>query len=159
MTNEVIKAMQGKKEHKARKWWRKNGYKIMRVILFPLWIGDILINKYREWRNSKEVWSEERAIEILNYYIPRMSKWDEKNQCLYFFDNGMGWNYSLAKRHLKRKDRHFWKVHCTWWGGEMRTLLMNKFELEGFKKELGNCSEGWTEISFVLNEAKELTNE
>jgi hypothetical protein len=29
---------------------------------------------------------------------------------------------------------------------------MNKFELEGFTKELGNCSEGWTEISFILNE-------
>jgi len=71
MTNEVIKAMQGdKKKHKARKWWCKNGYKVMRVILFPIWGGSILVSKYRSWRNSKEEWSEERATEILNYYIP-----------------------------------------------------------------------------------------
>lgn len=45
MTDEVIKAMQGKKEHKIRKWWSKNGYKIFRVILFPFWIGSILLKK------------------------------------------------------------------------------------------------------------------
>ena len=156
MTNEIIKAMQSKKkEHKIRKWWHKNSYKIFRVILFPFWIGSILIEKIRARLNSREEWSEERATEILNYYIPRRSEWDAEDKSFYFFDNGMGWNYSLAKRYLKRKDRRFWKVHCTWWGGEMRTLLMNKFELEGFTKEFGNCSEGWTEISFVLNE-KEL---
>ena len=152
MTNEVIKAMQSKKEHKIRKWWSKNGYKILRVILFPFWIPFWILEKIRARLNSKETWSEERANEILNYYIPRRSEWDEKKQCFYFFDNGMGWNIALAKKYLKLKDRRFWKVHCDWWGGKMRSFLMNKFELEGFTKKLGNCSDGWTEISFALNE-------
>ena len=153
MTNEIIKAMQGnKKKHKIRKWWNKNGYKIFRVILFPFWIGSILLKKIRTWLNHKEIWSEERATEILNYYIPRRSEWNAETKSFYFFDNGMGWNIRLAKRFLKSKDRRFWKVHCAWWGGEMRELLMNKFELEGFTKELGNCAETWIEISFVLNE-------
>lgn len=151
MNKEIIKAMQGKKKHRVIKWWRKNGYKVWRVVLFPLWFGNLAWEKINKYLNSKQEWSEERAIEILNYYIPRASKWDEEDQSLYFFDNGMGWNYRLAKRYLKRKDRRFWKVHCTWWGGKMRTLLMEKFELEGFTKELGNCSEGWTEITFYLN--------
>lgn len=150
MTNEILKAMQSKKEHKIRKWWSKNGYKVLRVILFPLWIGDILINKYRAWLNSKEEWSEERATEILSYYIPRRSEWDAENKSFYFFDNGLGWNIKLAKKYLKLKDRRFWKVH-SFWGGEMRSFLMNKFELEGFTKELGDCCEGWTEIYFDLN--------
>lgn len=154
MNKEILKAMQSKKEHKVRKWWNKNSYKVLRVILFPFWIGEILIEKVRTWLNNRQEWSEERATEILNYYIPRASKWDEKNQCLYFFDNGLGWKYCLAKRYLKRKDRRFWKVHCTWWGGKMRTLLMEKFELEGFTKELGICSDGQTEISFVLNKKR-----
>jgi hypothetical protein len=152
MNSEVIKAMQGKKEHKARKWWRKNGYKIMRVILFPLWVVSVLKNKCRVWLNNRQEWSEERAAEILNYYIPRASEWDEEDQSFYFFDNGRGWNLRLAKQYLKRKDRRFWKVYCGWWGGEMRTFLLEKFELEGFTKEIGNCWEGWTEISFVRNE-------
>ena len=153
MTNEILKAMQGKKEHKARKWWNKNGYKVLRVILFPLWIGDVLINKCRTWLNSKEEWSEERATEILSYYIPRKSEWDAENKSFYFFDNGLGWNIKLAKKYLKLKDRRFWKVY-SWWGGEMRSFLMNKFELEGFTKELGDCCEGWTEVYFDLNEKK-----
>lgn len=154
MTNEIIKAMQGKKEHKIRKWWNKNGYKVFRVILFPFWIGSILLEKINAWLNSKEKWNEERATEILNYYIPRASEWDKEDKTFYFFDNGMGWNIRLAKRYLKLKDRRFWKVNCAWWGGKMRSFLMDKFELEGFIKELENCSEGWTEISFTLNEKR-----
>jgi len=148
MNKEILKAMQGKKEHKVRKWWNKNGYKVLRVILFPLWIGSILLKKIRAWLNSREVWNEERATKILNYYIPRASEWDAKDKSFYFFDNGLGWNYRLAKRYLKRKDRRFWKVHCAWWGGEMRRFLIDKFELEGFTKEQGNCSEDQTEIYF-----------
>lgn len=150
MTNEVIKAMQNKKKHKIRKWWSKNGYKVLRVILFPLWISGILLEKIRAWLNSKEEWSEERATEILNYYIPRRSEWDGEYKNFYFFDNGMGWNIKLAKKYLKLKDRRFWKVH-SYWGGEMRSFLIDKFELEGFTKELGDCCEGWTEIYFNLN--------
>ena len=155
MNKEIIKAMQGKKEHKEHKRWRKNGYIILRVVLFPIWVGSILFEKSRAWLNNRQKWSEKRATEILNYYIPRVSEWNEKDKCLYFFDNGLGWNYCLAKRYLKRKDRRFWKVHCTWWHGKMRTLLMEKFELEGFTKKLGNCSQEWTEIFFMLNEKKD----
>ena len=58
MNNEVIKAMQSKKEHKARKWWRKNGYKVWRVVLFPLWIGESLKDKINKHLNNKEAWNE-----------------------------------------------------------------------------------------------------
>ena len=151
MNNEVIKAMQGKKEHK---WWHKNGYKVLRVILFPLWIGSVLTDKCRVWLNNRQEWSEERAAEILNYYIPRDATWDANNNEFYYFNNGMGWGIRYAKKYLKMKDRLFWKAHCSMWGGDMRSFLMDKFELEGFTKELGDCSDGWTEIFFKLNEKK-----
>lgn len=150
MNKEIIKAMQGKKEHKARKWWRKNGYKVWRVVLFPLWFGSLAWNELNKRLNRKQEWNEERANEILNYYIPRRSEWNEKEQCFYFFDNGMGWSMALAKKYLKRKDRRFWKVNCGWWGGKMREYLVDKFQLEGFTKELGICDD-WTEITFNLN--------
>ena len=151
MNKEIIKAMQIKKENKVRRWWRKNSYKVWRVALFPLWFGGLLKNKIERRLNSKEAWNEERANEILNYFIPRRAEWDEKGQCFYFFDNGMGWGIAYAKKFLKRKDRRFWEVNCCWWGGKMRTFMIDKFELEGFTKELGVCDEGWTEITFYLN--------
>ena len=151
MNKEIIKAMQSKKEHKARKWWRKNGYKVWRVVLFPLWALALLKDKITAHLNSRQEWDEERANEILNYYIPRRAEWDEKEQCFYFFDNGMGWNLALAKKYLKRKDRRYWKVNCGWWGGKMREYLVEKFQLEGFTKEVRDTWDGWTDISFSLN--------
>lgn len=150
MNKEIIKAM-NKKEKKTT-WWKKNGYKVMRIILFPIWFGIIGKEKFDEWLNSHNTWNEERADEIFNYYIPRCAKWNAEDKHFYFFDNGYGWNMCFAKRYLKRKDRRFWKVNSGWAGGKMRQYLINKFELDGFTKEVGNCSEGWTEIIFTIKE-------
>lgn len=146
MNNEVIKAMNCKeKKCTFRKWWNKNDYKIYRIIFFPIWIVSIICEKTKKYLNSRQKWSEERANEILNYYVPRKSDWDEENKTFYFFDNGYGWG-KLANRYLKRKDRRFFQVNKY----ELRRYLINTFELEDFIKKDGDCSNGWTELSFVM---------
>ena len=151
MNAEIIKAMNRKNEkHPVRDWWKKNGYKVWRVVLFPvwgcMWAGEKIKNKM----NASIEWSDERANEILSYYVPRKCSWDEENQELYFFDNGYGWSMKLAKKHLKRKDRRFWKkFNCL-----IREYLLNTFELEGFSKEIDCCDNGWTEIYFKKNEKR-----
>ena len=154
MNTEIIKAMNKKetKRDKFRKWWSKNGYKVMRVILFPIRWGIQAKEKITSCLNSREERSEERVKEILNYYIPRRAEWDAEDKCFYFFDNGYGWSMNMAKRYLKRKDRRFWNVHRGWAGGEIRSYLIKEFELEGFEKEVGNCDDGRTEISFKMIE-------
>lgn len=154
MNKEIIKAM-NKKETKLdtiRKWWNKNDYKVMRVILFPIWFGIKAKKKISSYLNSREEWSEERANEILSYYIPRRAKWHAEDKCFYFFDNGYGWSMSSTKKYLKRKDRRFWNVYKGWDGGKIRSYLIEKFELEGFEKEIGDCYDGWTEITFTMIE-------
>ena len=154
MNKEVVKAM-SKKESKfntIKKWWNKNGYKAIRVVLFPIWWGIKAKEKITCYLNSREEWSEERVKEILNYYIPRNSDWNEKDKCFYFFDNGYGWSIVLAKKYLKRKDRRFWNIYRGFGGGKIRSYLIEEFELEGFEKEVGDCSEGWTEITFRMIE-------
>lgn len=149
MNKEVIKAMKNEttKTQKARQWWYKNGYKVMRVILFPIWFTVCAKEKIENHLNNKQKWNEERADKILNYYIPRYSEWNKEEKEFYFFDNGYGWNIGLAKRHLKRKDRRFWKVNHY----RIRNYLIENFELEGFTKEILSTTEGWTEISFKMN--------
>ena len=154
MNKEIVKAM-NKKENRfnaIKKWWNKNGYKVMRVVLFPVWFGIKAKEKITSYLNSREEWSEERVKEILNYYIPRLADWNEEDKSFYFFDNGYGWSIGLAKKYLKRKDRRFWNIYNGWSGGKIRSYLINEFELEGFEKEVGNCSEGWTEIAFRMIE-------
>lgn len=155
MNAEVIKAMNKKeKKHTIRKWWRKNGFKILRIIFFPIAVILWSILKLNTWRDrrikARNAWDANRAKEILNYYIPRKARWYAEDKSFYFFDNGYGWNIGFAKKYLKRKDRAFWKEHNSIWSGRMRKYLIHDFELEGFTKEVGDCSDGWTEISFIL---------
>ena len=153
MNAEIIKAMSRKeKKHPVRNWWNKNGYKVMRVIFFPIWIGSVITEKVQKKLNARQVWSEERVNKILNYYIPRRAEWDAEEKEFFFFDNGYGWSMNLAKKHLKRKDRRWWKKHIGWCGGDIRKYLIEKFELEGFTKEVISDYCDQTEIVFKLNE-------
>ena len=150
MNNEVIKAMNKKetKIDKIRKWWSNNGYKVMRIILFPIWWGIKAKEKIDAYLDSRNTWSEERANEILSYYIPRNSDWDAEDKSFYFYDNGLGWD----KKTVKLKDRRWWKNHTRAWGGKVRTYLIDKFELEGFEKTVGETYDFHTEVTFKMIE-------
>ena len=152
MNKEIIKAMNRKeKKHSFRKWWCKNGYKVNRVIFFPIWIFALTCDKFINWLNKRQKWNEERANEILSYYIPRRASWCADENEFYFFDNGFGWSISSAKKYLKRKDRRFWKVHSCGWVNKIREYLIENFELEGFTKEILDTDGIWTEIAFKKN--------
>ena len=153
MNAEITKAMNKKeKKHTLRKWWKKNGYKVLRVIFFPVWIIGNLVEKRKNKIYQQTEWSEERANKILTYYIAKTAEWNDEDKTFYFFDNGMGWGMKYHQKKIKRKDRRFWKKFVCCWGGEIRVHLIDKFELEGFEKEIGNCSDGWTEVCFRLIE-------
>ena len=150
MNKEITKAMNRQpKKNTFRKWWNKNGYKVNRVIFFPIWIGSVIAEKIEKYLNNREVWSEERVKAILDYYVPRRAEWSETDKTFYFFDNGYGWSMGCAKKYLKRKDRRWWNVHRGWVGGKIRDYLINEYEIVGFEKEVGDCYEGITEIAFV----------
>ena len=154
MNKEIIKAM-NKKETKIDgfgKWWNKNGYKVMRVVFFPIWWGIKAKEKIEAHLNSKCEWSKEKANKILSYYIPRKAEWDAENKCFYFFDNGYGWSMCYAKKYLKRKDRRFWNIYGDWIGGKVRSYLIDEFKLDGFEKKVIDCYDGRTEISFTMIE-------
>lgn len=154
MNNEVIKAMNKKetKIDKIRKWWSNNGYKVMRVILFPIWWSIKAKEKIDAYLDSRNTWSEERANEILSYYIPRNSDWDAEDKSFYFYDNGMGWDMRCRQKRVKLKDRRWWKNHTRAWGGKVRDYLIEKFELEGFEKTVGETYDFRTEITFKMIE-------
>lgn len=153
MNKEVIKAMNRKPtEHKFRKWWNNNKHIIMRIIFFPIWIVVLIVESSEKRAYKREKWNEVKAAEILDYYIPRRAEWDEETKSFYLFDNGYGWGSKRTIKTIKRKDRKFWKVNNGWSGGKIRTFLIEEYELEGFEKTVGDCSDSWTEITFTLIE-------
>ena len=155
MNAEIIKAMNKKetKIDKIRKWWSNNGYKVMRVILFPIWWGIKAEEKIDAYLDSRNTWSEERANEILSYYIPRNAEWSAENKSFYFYDNGMGWDMKGHQKTIKLKDRRWWNKYTRVWGGKVRDYLIEKFELEGFEKTVENTYDFCeTEITFKMIE-------
>ena len=154
MNKEIIKAMNKKETviDRFSKWWNKHGYKVMRVIFFPIWGCMCIKEKIELHLNSQLKWSEEKANEILSYYIPRKAKWDAEDKCFYFADNGMGWGMKYYQKKIKIKDRRWWRRYTRGWGGEVRTYLLEKFELDGFTKEVGDTYDSWTEITFKMIE-------
>lgn len=157
MNKETIKAMNKKptKWDAICEWWNKNGYIVMRVLLFPVWAFMWSREKIEAYIDKRTEWSEERAAEILGYYIPRKASWDAEAKEFYFFDNGRGWNMKYIRRkYIKLRDRNFWKKYAGGWGYKMREYLINTFELEGFTKELGDCND-FTEITFKMIETED----
>lgn len=154
MNKEIAKIIKKKNREPSsiKQWWGKNKITVLRIILFPLWIGMKTQDKITTYLNSKCKWDEKRANEVLSYYIPRYAEWDEEAKILYFFDNGFGWNNKIVKKYIKFKDRRWWKEHCEFNGGRIRDYLIKDFELEGFSKEVGETTGSRTEIIFELNE-------
>lgn len=155
MNKEIIKAMNKKptKWNAVQKWWHKNGYIVMRVLLFPLWAFVWCRDKIKTYLNARTVWSEKRAAEILNYYIPRRAEWNAETKEFYFFDNGMGWDMKYTRRkYIKLRDRKFWKKYAGGWGYKMREYLINNFELESFDKKVLATYDDKTEIIFKMRE-------
>lgn len=153
MNKEVIKAMNKKptKLDAFHEWWSDYGYIVMRILLFPIWIIAWSYEKIENYIDKRMEWSEKRADEIFNYYIPRVAEWDNETKEFYFFDNGMGWSMRYIRRkYIKLRDRKFWKKYAS---NQMRDYLINTFELDGFTKKLIDCS-NYTEIIFELIETE-----
>ena len=146
MNKEVLKKIKdSKKKHSIRKWWKKNSYIVWRILLFPLWLTGIIVEKVNKKLNDSIEWDEERATKILNYYVPKHSSWSEDDKTLYYFTNGYGWY-----RGIKRKDRRFWNKHRR----KIEDFLINEFEIEGFEKIKGCCEYPWIELDFEMIEQK-----
>lgn len=154
MNKEALKAMHKNESigYKIRNWWNLNSYKIVIVIFFPFFTCGYVCEKISNYLDSRCEWSEERANEILSYFIPRRAAWHEDDRCFYFSDNGLGWTYN--KKFIKLRDRRWWKCNTHFCGGKVREYLIERFEMEGFKKEVGDTYDQWAEVTFYLEEDK-----
>lgn len=141
--NNFEKAYEDSHKNTALKdWWKKNRLTVLRIILFPLWIAEIVHYKIKEARSRKNVWSEERAEQFCNKYLPQIC---EKTECgFYLFNNGYGFScFKCVRRN--RKDRDFADVY-KW---QLFNFIKEQYEIEGYKKDV--YPEDWDrlEVDFI----------
>ena len=130
-----------------KKWWDKNGYKILRILLFYIWIPMLIIDKIKS-KNYKKIYNNgEVSVDWLkkfcDTYLPGIC--DKTENGYYFFNNGYGFG---GYKFIKRKDRKIASMHCS----ILLYYIVNKYEIEGYDKNIlssGGYYESGYEVEFV----------
>lgn len=130
------------KTNALKDWWKKNRLTVLRIVLFPLWVAEMVIEKIKNAQSKKNVWSEERAEQFCNKYLPQIC--DKTETGFWLFNNGYGFTgYKCVRRH--KKDLNF--ARCYQW--KLFDYIRKQYEIGGYEKEV--LSEDWDriEVEFI----------
>lgn len=135
--------------NKLFKWWRKNSYKVKRVVLFPLWIAVLLSEKYKDYRYESLVFTEERCKKYLDKIIPKLIVWyREDPNCFTIADcDDFGYitldglhGYYIKTHGCKREAEFILKFR-----GKAKDYIMNEYQIDGYHKMTMNNYKEWNE--------------
>lgn len=134
-----------KKQNKSnnKKWYilhtKNYSYYIWALPLLPF---VILVDYIKHWYYNRLIWSNERAIKVLNKALPKIIEWVETDKSFYYcMDWGTSQLYNRAPFFSRKWARKFaWKLH---------RFIKEEFEIEGYKKsiETDNYEEVWVRFS------------
>ena len=116
--NKIEKQVNKKKRrenNKFRKWWRKNDYKVWRVLLFWIWIPIKLFCDADDKKYKTMQYSDETTKKYLDKVLPYLvSYWGEEPNCFLITSAGdMGGIRFRAlmslRRRYRKQERYFTK--------------------------------------------------
>ena len=148
MKNKIEKQVakqQRREKSKLRKWWRRNDYKVWRVLLFWLWIPIVLSGKIDDKRYQAIQYSNETTKKYLNKVLPYLvTYWKEYPNCFLITDAGDMGGISfkalqcLPNRYRKQK-RYFIKFYK-----EVIAYIVRTYEIDGYDKFTIMTSTDWS---------------
>lgn len=102
---------------KRPSWWSRNGYKVWRVILFPVYLWILGFRAFEDWMVKRQKLDDKKDDEILSAFLAKRAEVDEG--CLWYCT---AWHYYSIRVDgwLKIKYRYYLKA--------FRRTLMDKFE-------------------------------
>lgn len=118
-----------------KNWFGRNGYKIVRVLLFPAWFYVIIRDKYRKVRREKMVYSDQQAKFLLDKYLPyHVKNWlEEDGSFLMFRYAGQYCGeldfYNFASK-MKRKHASYFNKFIT----KIERYFIDQYEIDGYTK-------------------------
>jgi hypothetical protein len=136
--NKIEKQVNRKKRrenNKLRKWWRKNDYKVWRILLFWLWLPIKLFDDTDKKRYKAIQYNDEITKKYLDKVLPYLvSYWREESDCFLITSAGDmgGINFKALMylpRRYRKQQRYFVKFY-----EEVKTYIVRTFEIDGYKK-------------------------
>ena len=126
-----------------RKWYEIQGkkytYYIWALPILPL---VLLVDKIKDYRYNRRVWSEEKATKVLDYVLPQVLEWVEEDKAFYY---SMEWGHSQLWRKARRRD-------CKWaykFAYQLHKFIQNGYENAEYVKTVEKDNYGETWVKFV----------
>ena len=134
LEEKIRKEAEKKKRMTFRKWWNKNGYKVIRVILWPVWLSYILKEKYKDKSYDALAFSKETCKKYLDKVMPKMVACyneDHSEILISNADDMGGIQFSCFFRNCKNKkmSKFFRKFDV-----ELRQYILEEYTIDGYEK-------------------------
>ena len=128
-----------KKNKVLRKWWRKNDYKIYRILFFYIWIPMCLFKKIKDAAYKSLTFSNESAKKYLDKVLPKLVARYEESPELILLSNASdfgGINFydlhsSWMHKKFKKEANYFLKFKT-----EVKEYIIKLYTIEGYEKML-----------------------
>lgn len=138
---EIKRRNNRRNKSKERKVYKFKDLQTNHIALYPLMVIVHYSDVLRERRFKKLVWNEERTERILNYIFPKIAEIsDDGNTISKWINTWRFWFDDNAKFYDKK--------YCRKFKNEILDYLFNRYEIEGYNKEVITEYE-WKEIVFT----------
>lgn len=142
------------RDRKLRRWWDKNGHIILRILLFPLWIGILVNEKIKAYQYENMVYSDKRSKQILDRYLPRLFSiiirdGDPDQPIRVLVSNShdpygidISWDRGLGIPKRRRRDYTYYQKFYT----QVQEYLWTRYEIDGWKAIRLNDWTSWDRV-------------
>ena len=148
--NKIQKENEKKNKMTLSKWWNKNGYKIIRVILWPAWLFVVIKEKCHKKAYSELVFTNSTCKKYIDAVMPEMVRRHNNlhEEILISNADDMGAIEFVHFYHSKNKkaNTYFLKFF-----NEVKEYILTEYVIDGYDKMIIDNYTHWYEAQRRFN--------
>ena len=134
----TFKKKEKREASKIRKWWQKHGYKVLRVLLFYVWIPCWCHQKLKDKRYKEMSYNDNTTKKYLDKCLPTLVAHCEESSDVFLFhhceDYGgihffWTFNSSWFEKKFKKQSSYFVKF-----SREVEKYIISNYQVNGYDK-------------------------
>lgn len=159
MNKEKIDGVIKKREHHKRfsRWWDNNGYKIMRVVFWFIWIPMFLHEKYINRKRTSFVKNPKKTKKLFDKAFPKLvaAHCSDPNIIViglldygeFYGNDDIFTGYLFSDNCLSKKVKRYFKALSP----ERREQLFLEYEIKGYKKIILSQDQDWEKAAKLFD--------
>ena len=126
-----------RKNSRLRRWWSKHGNTVLKILLFYIYIPEMLYCKHKDKAYKALTWDPETCKKYLDKVVPFLVREDDPGEEILFTNaDDMGgiefyWSFShLSKYRKYRKASRY----LTKFNSQAKTYILEEYQIAGYQK-------------------------